>query len=225
MLSNVAALDETVLKCLQRNAPTVFLPRKPHPCGIRVYSLVSEYPGSHRPFCFAMLPDHSSGDKLKVREFYDWVDKVWDVKDRRLTADSFFCDVDWLLDPNNTIRATLAVSSSRERNLVEICGRGLVKGKYRSFWNGEACFQMFYDEATVSVISTEFCLEEEEVPVAVAVQEGVVKMTSEKMVRVFKALAGGDWDIVCTRLGLPEGNGILTFTCCVCQQLIFSGYF
>lgn len=50
-------LDESIIACLDRRAPTVFIPRKPHPTGLRCYLLCLKLPLTNRAFCLQIIPD------------------------------------------------------------------------------------------------------------------------------------------------------------------------
>ena len=86
-------LDELLYKCLNPDAPCIWLPRKPHPFGFRVYEVVAPMAMSNRPYCFHLILDTRKGEALDVMTIWR---KVWEKMgtERELpilvTADAFF---------------------------------------------------------------------------------------------------------------------------------------
>lgn len=94
------ALDETVIACEIKRAPTVWLPRKPHETGLRVYSCVAMIDSVRRPFSFGIINDGRT-DHLRLDEILKSAEECYDssgVEPFEMTADAFFEKVDWLTE-------------------------------------------------------------------------------------------------------------------------------
>jgi hypothetical protein len=159
-----AVLDESLVSCRTKDAPSVVITRKPHPCGIRFYLVCTVLPASRRSFPFRIIPDLSSDSKLRVIEIFQ---KAFDdLKNEAMTKrfpfnvtmDAFFSISDLLRDdyPFNPLRFTASWNKARQKELWKCLFYGLQPREYRSVTDGTRFASAFRDQADMAVLSNAF---------------------------------------------------------------------
>src|SRR3989338_4513429 len=63
-----AAVDEALMSCLAKDAPKIFIARKPHNTGIRFYLICVRFSRCHKTFCLDILPDLEHAKSLSVSQ-------------------------------------------------------------------------------------------------------------------------------------------------------------
>lgn len=149
-------VDENVSACLCQG-PTVSIPRKPHPTGLRSYLLCVELEFSHRSF-FVQIRHDFDAKKLTVRQILDSVFHLADqhTNPTTCTMDAFFGITDLLNHPPTT-RAKWITSwnKGRFKGFWSLLFENLEKRQYRQVQDKSGRFiaSAFRDNGDMALIS------------------------------------------------------------------------
>ena len=149
-------VDENVSACLCQG-PTVSIPRKPHPTGLRSYLLCVELEFSHRTF-FVQAHHDFDTKKLTVRQILDSVFQLASqhTQPTTCTMDAFF-GVKELLEQPPTTRAKWIASwnKGRFKGFWSLLFDKLEKGQYRQVIHksGKFIASAFRDNGDMALIS------------------------------------------------------------------------
>ena len=158
LMGNVV-LDESIIACRDTDAPTVYIPRKPHPTGLRFYLLCVKLPLCNRSYCLKIIPDLGE-KKHSVNELFKIC--FGDMKDRRvrhrerfmLTVDAFFAINDLLLHPPTAYDFTASWNKARKREFWRVLFTGLKPKEFRVARSGIFTASVFRDNGDMAVITT-----------------------------------------------------------------------
>lgn len=153
-------IDESVIACQGRDAPTVYLPRKPHPEGLRLYLLCVKLAHSGKTFPIKIVPDFEPNSSIRVTELLSNV--FGPLRDmpvvRRnpplVTMDAFFGVEQLLIDPPNPMKVLVSWNKGRHKNLWNELFYGLHPKQFRVARNGDNFVaSAFRDNGDMSVIT------------------------------------------------------------------------
>ena len=145
-------LDESVIHCLAGDAPSVFIPRKPHPKGIRFYLLCARFQLSKRAFCVKIIPDLEHEKKLTVDQLFQSINLTFkfDRQVRKypfvMTVDAFFSINSLLSNPSLQYDFTASWNKGRKREFWRILFHSLEKREFRVVKCGRYIASAFRDE-------------------------------------------------------------------------------
>ena len=111
--------DEALMATLAKEAPKIFLARKPHNTGIRFYLVCVKFHFSRRPFCIHIIPDLKADSSLGVKEI---LERSWKIIKQQpwaihLTADAFFGLAELIDSPPDDLYFTMSWNSGRKKDL------------------------------------------------------------------------------------------------------------
>ena len=114
-------VDEALMSCQAKDAPTVFIARKPHPVGLRFYLTCASFSRSGRTFCLNILPDlQPEALALRVAQVlnhsFDIVRRLSSLRQIHLTGDAFFGVKEILSNPPRGIKFTMSWNKNRGKD-------------------------------------------------------------------------------------------------------------
>lgn len=126
-----------MLPYLGESSNVVFIPRKPHPTGIRVYLTCVELSITKRPVCYHILPDLRNPKYAPHEVLTDLYDNLPPHTSVSTTIDAYFGSISWLNLHHEDRLVTMALNSAHYPAMVELFSHQLRLHQYRTYTNGK----------------------------------------------------------------------------------------
>ena len=144
-VSGESAIDETILPFEGTSSHIVFLPRKPHDTGIRLYLQCFQLSTSAMPVCFTVIPDTEASaltltQVLRKLTSFHPPDALVSV-----TADSFFSSIGWL--ESQPVPTLFSMSVNDIARLHPLFTHQLKYHEARVFSNGKTILSFWHDNS------------------------------------------------------------------------------
>lgn len=150
------AFDEAIWEYYGDTAFLICIPRKPHDTGVRAYKYCFPLTRSGRPVVFYLLPDlrtpcFTGGETMDAA-----LRQMPPNRTTSVTADSFFCNLNWLrAHPNCPVTFGVASNDVPELSLFS---HNLHHHEYRLFTDGKIVLSLWLDNKLVITASNMFDL-------------------------------------------------------------------
>ena len=150
-----SAIDETMLPYEGKTDHSVFIPRKPHNIGIRLYLHCFRLSSSDLPLCFSVVPD-TEEQCIPSNHVLERMNNHLPVNSKvSITCDSFFSSLGWLESHPN--RPTLFSLNSNDLSVLLPLFRHKLKfHEFRMFTNNKIIVSLWMDSELVVCATNRF---------------------------------------------------------------------
>ena len=152
-VSGESAVDETILPFEGESPHIVFIPRKPHDTGIRLYLHCYRLTATSLPICYSVFPDVNDRTMTPRNVLDQTVGAM--TPGTSIVADSFFSSMGWLQSKQH-VPTLFSMTNSDLSELAMLFTHNLRFHQYRVFSNDKVMVSVWSDNSIIMCGSNRF---------------------------------------------------------------------